>query len=151
MVKVFLRYLLFWFPAFTISVFYNNNSVSSQALQCFTAFFMLLAWAVNTGAFAYRYPRAALVFLLAFGGAHIVLINMVYRTTGTLHTILRIICGLFTFRPLNIFVRMLQPYNNLPHEQIIILALLFSCLLGYLFGAVQRRVNPNPYSPRMMR
>lgn len=147
MKRYLLRYFYFWLPAILVATFFNNSGMPSQIAQWFTAFFMVFAWAVNTGMLAYHHPRNTLALALAYGGLHILLITAFYRTTGAAHAWLRQIAGLFSFRPLGIFIKALLDFT-IQHEMVVTAALTGCCLLGWFCGVVYRQMRPNPYKPK---
>lgn len=153
--KYLVRYLIFWLPAVCVAYFFNNPSLPSQALQWFFAFFMLLGWSVNTGMAAYHYPRSAMAALLTYAGFNILVIAVLYMQDyrSALYQVLRGYGGVFSFKPLDILLQSLKPFTGvaLPWEYLVLFILLAGCLLGYIIGLVQRRVSPNPYSPRILR
>lgn len=153
MKKYLIRYLIFWLPALLVSYLFAGGGLMADIPQWFFAFFMLFGWSVNTGMAAYHFPRGALSALLAYGGFNTLVIVTLYTTDYRqgLHIFMRKVGGIFSFQPLDILVRNLKPITSaaLPWEFIVLCVLLVCCLLGYLVGVVQRRVRPNPYSPRI--
>lgn len=148
------RYVVFWLPALLVSYFFSNQSMTSQVLQWFFAFFLLLGWSVNTGMAAYNFPRATLSLWLAYTGLHILAITSLYAAPygSGRYTVLKAVSGFLSYRPLRIFTRVLEGLvPQFPPELCILGGLSACCLIGYLIGLVQRRVNPNPYRPRILR
>lgn len=148
--KYALRYLVFWLPAVLVAYFYTLDSNLSITLQWFTAFFMILGWSVNTGMAAYHTPRSALSLLLCYTGFHILLIVCLAsadRRSG-LYLLLRSFGGILSYKPLGILLRAVRTMVALP-EFFVLGILAGGCALGWIIGVVQRRISPNPYSPRI--
>jgi hypothetical protein len=149
MKRYILRYLFFLTPALLVSLFFRNASAASQVLQWFTAFFMVLGWAVNTGMAAYYYPRDVLGLMLVYAGANLALINLVYHNTwGSRSGWLGELMGAASFTPLQIFVRALIDLN-IQQEVYVLAGMVACCAAGYLAGLLARRIYPNPYHPRI--
>lgn len=147
-----LRYLIFWLPAALVAYFFNNETLLSQILQWFFAFFMLFAWSVNTAMAACRNPRGTLSLLLAYGGIHALMLTAIYNADfrSGLYVVLRAVSGVFSFRPLGVFVHAVDPFN-LYSELLVLSVIVVCCFAGFLFGAVRHRVCPDPYHPRIIR
>ena len=149
MKRYFLRYLFFLTPALLVSLFFRNAGTVSQALQWFTAFFMVLGWTVNTSVSAYHYPQEVFGLMLVYTGVNLVLINLVYHNTwGSRSGWLGELMGAMSFTPLQILVRALIDFN-IQQEVYVLIGLLACCALGYLSGLLARRIYPNPYRPRI--
>jgi hypothetical protein len=150
--KYLLRYAIFWLPAVLVAYLFNNNMEISHILLWFTAFFMLLGWAVNTGMAAYYEPSSAIAALMTYTGAHLLIILFLYNTDSRsgLGVVLRQAGGALSFIPLDIFVTALRRYSpSIPHELYVTGFLVACCLAGYLAGLFRRRSRPNPYRPVM--
>lgn len=152
MKKYLLRYAIFWLPAMLMSYFFNNSTGISLGLQWFFAFFLILGWSVNTGMYAYHFPRSAMSSLLLYFGVNVLLIALMYVTGyGTvLNAVMIKVGGIFSFQPLDIVVRALLGFN-IPHELYVLFGLVFCGLIGYVCGVVMRRVRPDPYRPQMLK
>ena len=148
MKKYWLRYLLFWAPAFLVACLYNNPSALSQSLQWTFAVLLVTGWAVNTAMLAYHAPRTALSALLIYFGTHLLAITQLYRYSGAHDSLVRLLCGAFSFTPLDVIVRALLDFT-IPHELYIAFFLTAVCALGYLAGLFYCWHNPNPYRPRI--
>lgn len=148
--KYLLRYLIFWLPAVTVSCFFNNSTMLSHILQWFFCFFMVFGWAVNTGMAAYRQPRPALAALLVYSGFNIIITVVKYTTDPRegLGVVLRRVGGLFSYNALDIMVRAISQFS-IPHELCVLGLVAGCCFVGYVVGLVQRRIHPDPYSPRI--
>lgn len=151
--KYYIRYLILWLPAVLASYAFSGSGRFAHQVQLFCAFFMVLGWAANTGMAAYHYPRGTLSALLTYTGFNILVIVFLYSSYqgSTRYTVLRTAGGILSFQPLDVLVRAIRPFTNLPHELVVTLFLIACCVIGYIAGLVQRRVRPNPYSPRMRR
>ena len=149
--KFLLRYLIFWLPAAAAAYFFNNASDLSQILQWFFSFFMVFGWSVNTGMAAYHFPRSTLSALLTYTGFHILIIITMYTAySGSgLSILLRKAGGLFSYNALDIMVQALRPFPELDWEMVVTLFLACCCAVGFLIGLLHRRINPDPYSPRI--
>ncbi|MCL2057303.1 MAG: hypothetical protein FWH02_08825 [Oscillospiraceae bacterium] len=143
------RYLLFWAPAFALSLFFRGDLMQFHALRWFFTFFMLLGWGINTAMAAYHYPRKVLSGLLMYAGAHVLLITWLYSLTDR-SPALYYLAGAFSFTPLDILVTALLDFNIM-HELYAALTVIALCLLGWAAGALYRRTNPNPYRPKIGR
>jgi hypothetical protein len=150
MKKYMLRYLIFWAPAFLAACFFNNTSPLSQALQWFFAFFMVLGWCVNTGMATYHHPRKMLSNLLLYLGVNLLLITFLYNINAgsVANRIIMRAIGIFSYTPLDIFVMRLLDYN-IPQEVYVTFFLFLACLLSWLAAFIYRKLNPNPYRPRI--
>ena len=148
-----LRYFIFWLPAFSVAVLYNNSSPLSHVLQWFFGFFMLFGWSVNTGMAAYHKPRAALSALLFYAGLVTLITVVIYATSfrDILHIIARLLGGVALYWPMGMILRSIQLLGNRPWELILLAVVCGCCLAGCLAGLLQRRSNPNPYRPRINR
>lgn len=144
------RYLIFWLPAAVVAYCFSAPALASQIAQWFCAFFMLFGWGVNTGMFAYRYPRNALAFVCAYLGLNILIIIGLYKTSyaTTAHLLLNQIGGAFSFRPLDIFLMALLDFN-IQHEVVVVCIVAGFCLAGWLVGLICRRIYPDPTRPRL--
>ena len=147
--KYWLRYLIFWAPAFAVACFYNNGSSLSLALQWALALLMVGGWAINTAMAAAYSPRKVLSALFMYLGAHLLIITTFYQhNTGTRGPAFRLLCGAFSFTPLDIIVTALLDFT-IPHELYLAFFLTAVCALGYVAGLLYRWHNPNPYRPRI--
>ena len=152
MTKYMLRYIIFWLPALIVAYAFNNNMLISHVLQWLFAFFLIFGWAANTGMAAYELPRQTLVFLFIYIGVTILIIVGIYSTDPREipHVLLRHVAGATSVVPLSIMMKALHDFN-IPHEAVVSGVLVGGCIIGYIAGVVSRRVNPNPYRPRMKR
>lgn len=127
-------------------------TITLMVIQWFFAFFMLIGWGINTGMAAYHFPYSTLTALFVYAGFNVLATSIVYVAdyrSGT-YIVLRALGGLFSFKPLEPLLRVLQSFSG-PAELITIACITGCCLVGYIVGVLQRRVSPDPYSPRMMR
>lgn len=148
--KNYLVYLFFLLPALLVSLFFKNSSTLSIVLQWFFGFFMLIGFGVNTASAAYRYPRAAMSFILVYAGVNLLIVTALYASDydSLPYVILRDYGGFLSYLPLGIMVKAITDFN-IQHEVVITLLITACCLIGYIFGLVHRRVKPDPYSPRI--
>lgn len=146
--KYYFGYLVFLLPALIVSLFYNNNSTISVALQWFFAFFMLFGFGVNTSSAAYKYPRQTISLILFYTGLNLLISTWLYASSyGTLqYTILRHYAGALSYVPLEIIVDALLDFN-IPQEVYVTLLVSVCGFIGLIFGVVRRRVSPDPYRP----
>lgn len=146
--KYYFGYLVFLLPALMVAMIYSNNTQLSIALQWFFGFFMLFGFGVNTSSAAYRYPRSAMSFILLYTGINLLAATWLYSSSyGTLqYEMLRRYGGALSYVPLEIMVDALLDFN-IPHEVYVILTVTACCLIGFVFGVVRRRVNPDPCRP----
>lgn len=151
--KYYLRYLSFLLPALVISIFseYIASVLGDNpaiVLQWFFAFFMLIGFGVSTASFGYRFPRAAMSFILCYTGLNLLIITFFYSSQyGTpLYSFLRYYAGALSYVPLEIMVEALLDFN-IQQEVCVTLIVTAFCLIGYLAGLVHRRVSPSPYRP----
>jgi len=148
-----IRYLIFWAPAvltaFILTLLSNTLLIVAQ---WFFGFFMLLAWAFNTGMFTYNHPRGALVFVLAFPGVNALLITALAEasySTAT-YSILVLMAGAFTFRPLHMLYESIRETSSFP-EMLIAGIITAACVVGFIWGVLYRLVRPDPYRPTFIR
>lgn len=148
--KNYLIYFIFLLPALIVSLFFKNDTMLSISLRWFFAFFMLLGFGVNTASAAYRYPRATMSFILIYTGANLLIITAFYASAynSMPYIFLRDYGGALSYVPLGIMVEALLDFN-IQQEVVVTLLTAACCGLGYIFGVVRRRVNPDPYSPRI--
>lgn len=162
--KYLFRYLIFWLPAAVVAYLFTRGMPWSHLIgdtapwhqipQWFTAFFMVFGWSANTGMAAYHYPRATLSALLCYTGFNILITVTMYTvgSEGALGSLLWSFGGILSFKPLSIFVTTLKSLRPpWPWEMILLCGLVACMAIGFIVGLVQRRVNPNPYSPRIRR
>lgn len=172
--KYLIRYLIFWAPAviaayvlggdgaaLALRHFFDRLPLEDPALtaqiavvgiQWFFAFFMLIGWGINTGMWAYHRPYGALTAVFVYAGFNVLAASIVYATdyrSGT-HIVLRAVGGFFSYKPLEVLLNILKDFR-IAAEFVIIAIITACCLLGFVIGILQRRVNPDPYSPRIIR
>jgi len=145
--KFILRYLFFWAPAFILSFFFRGGLMQLYTLKWFFAFFMLFGWGVNTAMAAYHYPRRTMSGILMYVGFNILAIVGLYSWDGVNRAVYYL-GGIFSFTPLDILVVALLDFN-IPHELYVALLVFCICSLGWIAGMLYRRVNPDPYRPKM--
>lgn len=148
--KNYLVYFLFLLPALAVSIFFNNDTMTSIVLRWFFAFFMLIGFGVNTVSAAYHYPRATISFILVYTGVNLLIITAFYASeyNSLPYIILRDYGGALSYVPLGIMVDALLDFN-IQQEVFVTFLVAACCLVGCVFGLVHRRVKPDPYRPRI--
>jgi hypothetical protein len=95
------------------------------------------------------YPRNMLAAIMLYFGAGITLTALLY--SGQLRSLpanSRVIAGIFSYTPLDIFLRKMLDFNIM-HEAYIISGITALCLFGWLLGLLYRYHNPDPQRPRI--
>lgn len=148
--KYYIRYLIFLLPALLVSLFYNNDTMTSIILRWFFAFFLLTGFGVTTYTAAYRFPRATMSFILSYTGINLLIITMFYAShyNSPIYPVLRDYAGALSYIPLSIMVDALRDFN-IQQEVYVTLFIAVSCIIGYVGGLIHRRINPYPYRPRI--
>ena len=164
----YVRYIVFWLPIAVITVLLRTEPVYAVFeryvgpwgpittemiaffIQLFFILFMLLGWLINSAMAAIRFPRRTLSGILIYFGLNMFLIMGYYASYygSPLYHFLRYYGGIFSYVPMNALIQKFIDYN-LSHEIWATGIITACCLIGFVIGAVQRRVHPNPYRPRM--
>lgn len=156
-------YLLCWLPAAVFTVLLRNEKVFallsawtssatliSFGIQVFCAVFMLLGWMAVSYFAAYRFPSRTLSSILIYFGVNMLIIMGYYASFygSPLYRFLRYYGGIFSYVPMNVGIQAFIDYN-VSHEIWATGIIAGICFIGFLAGALRRRVSPNPYRPRM--
>jgi hypothetical protein len=159
--KFLFRYKFFWLPAVASAYIFTefnahnspfSQSVPGQVIQWATALIMLIGWSVNTGMCAYFYPRNTFSLLLAYYSVCLILVTVFYQSmSGTmLRNVFGVISGLISYKPLDIISRVIRDFFAM--TELVMINILAGCnFIGYVIGFIARRVNPNPYRPKLYR
>ena len=160
--NILLRYLIIWAPVLLAAYLLDFRHTYWQAIgwrpELFFLFgqialwvigaFFLIGWAVNTGVFAYHYPRQALAFLFAYFGLSALLIMRLHDASfgSVSYLIFEHGAGALTYRPLYMFYRVLLEFHVFA-EMWTAGIIAGVCAVGFLCGVLYRRIRPNPYHP----
>ena len=152
--KYLIRYLILWAPAILSAYILTPQSPTAlQLAQWFFGFFMLLSWAVNTGAAAYSYPRQTTIFIFAYSGVNALLITALRAApySSVRYPILVHLAGAFTFRPLHMLYESLE-YSSITFREMWMAGIVAgACAAGFLWGMLYRQIRPDPNRPTFIR